>query len=126
MTFGVQTSQYSNGSQWFDGSHILDDPGQKIDLKIGLSHSYQVGYNLCRWRAEQINVSAQRGSFDSCIKDSDLCQKLSTKKVLYKKHGHVFISEYSNSGYVGDKGDRKSTEYCTFVGGNLVTWRRKK
>jgi len=40
MTFGVQTSQYSNGSQWFDGSHILDDPGQKIYLKIDLSHSY--------------------------------------------------------------------------------------
>jgi len=46
--------------------------------------------------------------------------------VLYKKHGHVCISEYSNSSYVGDKGDRKSTEYCTFVGGTLVTWRRKK
>ena len=26
-------------------------------------------------------------------------------------------------GYAGDKGDRKSTTgYCTYIGGNLVTW----
>ena len=43
---------------------------------------------------------------------------------MYRKHRHVCISGYSNSGYVGDRGDRKSTTgYCTFVGGNLVTWR---
>ena len=46
---------------------------------------------------------------------------------LYKKHGHVRIFGYSDSGYASDKGDRKSTTgYCTFVGGNLVTWRSKK
>jgi len=29
--------------------------------------------------------------------------------------------------YAGDKGDRKfTTGYCTFVRGNLVTWRSKK
>jgi len=49
------------------------------------------------------------------------------KDLLYKKHGHVHILGYSDSGYAGDKGDRKSiTSYCTIVGGNLVTWRRKK
>jgi len=47
--------------------------------------------------------------------------------LLYKKHGHVRIFGYSDSGYVGDKGDRKfTTGYCTFVGGNMVTWRSKK
>ena len=40
---------------------------------------------------------------------------------MYRKHGHVRISEYSDSGYAGDRGDRKST-----IGGNLVTWRSKK
>jgi len=40
---------------------------------------------------------------------------------------HVRIFGYSDSGYAGDRGDRKSTAgYCTFVGGNLVAWRRKK
>ena len=33
----------------------------------------------------------------------------------------------TDSGYAGDRGDMKSTTgYCTFVGGNLVTWRSKK
>jgi len=46
---------------------------------------------------------------------------------VYKKYGHVYISGYSNSGYVSDREDRKSTTgYCTFVRGNLMTWRSKK
>jgi len=44
------------------------------------------------------------------------------KGLLYKKHGYVRIYGYSDSDYVGDKSDRKSTTgYCTFVGGNLVS-----
>jgi len=44
------------------------------------------------------------------------------KGLVYRKHGHVHISEYSDSGYAGDRGDRKSiTGYCTFVRENLVT-----
>ena len=31
------------------------------------------------------------------------------KGLVYMKHGHVHISEYSDSGYAGDRGDRKST-----------------
>jgi len=46
---------------------------------------------------------------------------------MYKKHKHVHIFGYSNLSYTSDKGDRKyTTDYCTFVGGNLVTWRSKK
>jgi len=42
------------------------------------------------------------------------------KDLLYKKHGHVRISEYSD--YAGDKGDIKNiTRYFTSVRGNLVT-----
>ena len=51
----------------------------------------------------------------------------SGKGLVYRKHGHVRISEYSDSGYAGDRGDRKSTTGCyTFVRENLVTWRSKK
>ncbi|XP_020266498.1 uncharacterized protein LOC109841985 [Asparagus officinalis] len=49
------------------------------------------------------------------------------KGLLYKKHGHLHISAYSDAGYAGNIGDRKSTsEFYTFIGGNLVTWRSKK
>jgi len=49
------------------------------------------------------------------------------KRLVYRKHSHVRISGYFDSGYVGDPGDRKSTTgYCTFFGENMVTWRSKK
>ena len=49
------------------------------------------------------------------------------KRLVYRKHKHVRISGDSDSRYVGDQRDRKSTTgYCTFVGRNLVTWRSKK
>jgi len=48
------------------------------------------------------------------------------KSLLYKKYEHVRIFDYSNSGYAGDKGDKKSTtSYCTFIGENLVTCSKK-
>jgi len=44
------------------------------------------------------------------------------KGLVFKKYEHVHVSGYSNSGYTGDRGDRKSTtRYPTFVGGILVT-----
>jgi len=49
------------------------------------------------------------------------------KGLAYKKHEHVHISVYSESGYAGDRGYRKPiTVYCTFIEGNLVIWRSKK
>jgi len=44
------------------------------------------------------------------------------KGLVYMKYRHVRVSGYSNSGYAGDREDRKSTtRYCTFIGGNLMT-----
>ena len=49
------------------------------------------------------------------------------KNLVYKKYGQVHISRYSDLGYAGDRGDRKpNIGYCTFIEGNLVTWRSKK
>ncbi|KAL0336490.1 UNVERIFIED_CONTAM: Retrovirus-related Pol polyprotein from transposon RE2 [Sesamum radiatum] len=49
------------------------------------------------------------------------------KGLLFKRHGHVKIEAYSDADYAGAKDYRKSTSgYCTYVGGNLVTWRSKK
>jgi len=49
------------------------------------------------------------------------------KGLVYRTHGHVRISRYSDSGYIGDRGDRKSTTgYCIFIGENPMTWRSKK
>ena len=49
------------------------------------------------------------------------------KGLIYRRHDHLRIEACSDAGYAGDKGDRKSTiGYCTYVGGNIVTWRSRK
>jgi len=46
---------------------------------------------------------------------------------VYNKYRYVRIFGHSDSGYAGNKRDRKFiTGYCTFVEKNLVTWRNKK
>ena len=55
--------------------------------------------------------------FDIVARSSFLLRK----GLVYRKHEHVRISENSNSGYAGDRGDKKSTTgYCTFVGVKVV------
>ena len=47
--------------------------------------------------------------------------------LIYEKHGHLCVEAFSDFGYASNKGDRKSTSsYCTYISGNLVTWRSKK
>ena len=44
------------------------------------------------------------------------------KGLIYKRSGNLKVEAYSDSGYVGDRGDRKSTSsFGTYVRGNLVT-----
>ncbi|XP_073117068.1 uncharacterized protein [Elaeis guineensis] len=47
--------------------------------------------------------------------------------LLYSCHGNLRVECYTDADWVGSLDDRRSTSgYCTFVGGNLVTWRNKK
>ena len=47
--------------------------------------------------------------------------------LLFKSRGHLQIEAYTDADWDGSIGDRRSTSgYCSFVGGNLVTWRSKK
>ncbi|XP_071713263.1 uncharacterized protein [Rutidosis leptorrhynchoides] len=47
--------------------------------------------------------------------------------VLFSKNNHLETQVYTDAGYGGEKGDRKSTSgYFSLVGGNLVTWKSKK
>ena len=47
--------------------------------------------------------------------------------LMFFKNNHLRIDGYTDADWAGSKSDRKSTsEYFTFVGGNLVTWRSKK
>uniref|UniRef100_A0A2N9IZY1 Reverse transcriptase Ty1/copia-type domain-containing protein n=1 Tax=Fagus sylvatica TaxID=28930 RepID=A0A2N9IZY1_FAGSY len=47
--------------------------------------------------------------------------------LFYRSSGHLRIEGYTDADWTGSPSDRKSTTgYCTFIGGNLVTWRSKK
>ena len=46
--------------------------------------------------------------------------------LLFKGCGHLQVEAFTNADWAGSVVDRRSTfGYCTFVGGNLVTWRSK-
>ncbi|KAE8725655.1 GTP-binding protein [Hibiscus syriacus] len=47
--------------------------------------------------------------------------------ILFKRGGNLTLEAYTDADYAGSVVDRRSTSgYCTFLGGNLVTWRSKK
>ncbi|XP_062005695.1 uncharacterized mitochondrial protein AtMg00810-like [Rosa rugosa] len=47
--------------------------------------------------------------------------------IMLKNNGNTNIMGYADADWAGNALDRKSTTgFCTFVGGNLVTWRSKK
>ena len=46
---------------------------------------------------------------------------------MFKKNDTLALEAYTDVDYAGSIVDRRSTtRYCTFLGGNLVTWRSKK
>ncbi|XP_019056266.1 PREDICTED: uncharacterized protein LOC109116021 [Tarenaya hassleriana] len=49
------------------------------------------------------------------------------KGLWMRNNQHTKVIGYCDADWAGDRTDRKSTTgYCTFVGGNLVTWKSKK
>ena len=47
--------------------------------------------------------------------------------LMFQKRDNIQVEVYTDADWAGNKADRRSiTGYCTFVGGNLVTWRSKK
>ena len=50
-----------------------------------------------------------------------------SRGLLYKANGHLWVEAYTDADWAGSPSDRKSTtEDCTFLGRNLITWRSKK
>ena len=49
------------------------------------------------------------------------------KGLFFKKTNNQGVEVYTDADWAGSVTDRKSTSgYCTFVWGNLVTWRSKR
>ena len=49
------------------------------------------------------------------------------KGILFRRDAALALECYTDADYAGSPIDRRSTSgYCTFLGGNVVTWRSKK
>ena len=49
------------------------------------------------------------------------------KGILFSNNGHLRVETFTDADWAGSADDRRSTSgYCTFIGGNLITWRSKK
>ena len=47
--------------------------------------------------------------------------------ILYRRNGHLRVEGFTDVDWASSLLDRWSTTgYCTFFGGNLVTWKSKK
>ncbi|XP_074344458.1 secreted RxLR effector protein 161-like [Apium graveolens] len=48
------------------------------------------------------------------------------KGLMFKRRGNLQIEVYTDADWAGSADARSTSGYCTFIGGNLVTWRSKK
>uniref|UniRef100_A0A2N9GKU7 Uncharacterized protein n=1 Tax=Fagus sylvatica TaxID=28930 RepID=A0A2N9GKU7_FAGSY len=64
---------------------------------------------------------------DTPVDKERYLKSASGKGLMLYKNGHLEVEGYTDADWAGSITDRRSTSgYCTFVGGNLVTWRSKK
>lgn len=65
-------------------------------------------------------------SYGGHFQDPQVLERLSRKGLLYQRCGHHRVEMYIDADWAGSLIDRRSTlGYCTFIGGNLITWSKK-
>ena len=78
-------------------------------------------------RVSQFMHSPGQEHFEAVYRSLRYLKGSPGKGLLFNKHGHLLVEVYTDADWAGSATDWKSTSgYCTFLGGNLVTWRSKK
>ena len=125
----TSTIMEANVDLWFDSSHTLHDPGRYRRLIEKLIYLTVTGPDItfADWVLSRFMHQPREVYWTAALRILTYIKSSPEKSLLYKKYGHVCICGYSDSGYAGDKKDRKFIiGYSTFVGENLVNWRSKK
>uniref|UniRef100_A0A5B6ZV70 Integrase catalytic domain-containing protein n=1 Tax=Davidia involucrata TaxID=16924 RepID=A0A5B6ZV70_DAVIN len=125
----VATSMDVNLKLFLDMGDLVDDPemyrrlvGKLIYLTITRPDiSYAVSI------VSQFMTSPRVPHLDAVIRILKYLKNAPGRGLLYRSSGHLRIEGYTDADWAGSPSDRKSTTgFCTFIGGNLVTWRSKK
>ncbi|GAV59104.1 hypothetical protein CFOL_v3_02637, partial [Cephalotus follicularis] len=75
----------------------------------------------------QFMQAPQKAHWDAAIRILRYLKSAPRKGLIYRPNWHMDLVAYSDADWAGLASDRRSTiGYCTFVGGNLVSWRSKK
>ena len=125
----VRTPMDADADLWDEFGPLLEDSSQyrrlvsKLTYIIVMRHEvpYVVGL------LSQFMYKPWEVHWKKALRILTYIKRSLGKDMLYKKHKYLQIEAFSLSSYARDKRDRKSTSgYCTYIGGNLVTWRSKK
>uniref|UniRef100_A0A2N9J5N3 Integrase catalytic domain-containing protein n=1 Tax=Fagus sylvatica TaxID=28930 RepID=A0A2N9J5N3_FAGSY len=125
----VTTPMESNLKLMPDEGEFIDDPdtyrrlvGKLIYLTITRPDiSYAVSV------VSQFMTNPRVPHMNAVIRILKYLKNAPGRGLFYRSSGHLRIEGYTDADWVGSPSDRKSTTgYCTFIGGNLVTWRSKK
>ncbi|GAV90477.1 hypothetical protein CFOL_v3_33886 [Cephalotus follicularis] len=75
----------------------------------------------------QFMQAPKKAHWDVVIRILRYLKSAPRKGLIYRPNRHMDLVAYFDADWAGSASDRRSTTcYCTFVGGNLVSWRSKK
>ena len=75
----------------------------------------------------QFMHAPRQSHYDAVLRILRYLKSAPGKGLFFGIHNHIQVEGYTDADWAGSATDRRSTSgYCTFVGGNLVTWRSKK
>ena len=97
---------------------------QEIGGNTDLPDSDETGHHS--QRGELVFVSTEDYSLVGRNKDFEVSKESSGKRTLFRSCTHS-SSSFAYTNWTGCPFDRRSTTgYCVFLGGNLLSWKRKK
>ncbi|KAL0560759.1 hypothetical protein IC582_001172 [Cucumis melo] len=98
----------------------------EFNCKLGNSDD-QVPVDKEQYQCLVAYAASLEGTHGNCQKNSEILKTTPGKGLMFRKIDRKTIEAYTDSDWARSVVNRKSTSgYCTFVWGNLVTWRSKK
>ncbi|XP_043720809.1 uncharacterized mitochondrial protein AtMg00810-like [Telopea speciosissima] len=112
-----------------DEGDALDDPERYRRLvgKLNYLTFTQPDISFLVSVVSQFMSSPRTSHWDTVIRILRYLKKAPGRGLAYTDHGHTRVEGFSDANWAGSPIDRRSTtSYCTFFGGNLVSWKSKK